>query len=96
MPAAARPGRMAGGALTLTAACAAIWSAAAQTIYPVKPIELIVPFVAGGTTDTISRMIAQRFTDQWGQTVIVSNRPGGGSTIGTLQAAKSKIGRAHV
>jgi tripartite-type tricarboxylate transporter receptor subunit TctC len=62
--------------------------AAAQT-YPSKPIELIVPFVAGGTTDTAARMIGQRLNEKWGQPVIVSNRPGGGSAIGTSIAAKA-------
>jgi len=70
-------------ALGLTAAVAA-----AQT-YPSRPIELIVPFVAGGTTDTVARVIAQRFTDKWGQPAIVNNRPGGGSTIGTAIVAKA-------
>jgi tripartite-type tricarboxylate transporter receptor subunit TctC len=62
--------------------------AAAQT-YPSRPIELIVPFVAGGTTDTAARMIGQRLNEKWGQPVIVSNRPGGGSTIGTNIVAKA-------
>jgi tripartite-type tricarboxylate transporter receptor subunit TctC len=60
----------------------------AQT-YPSKQIELVVPFVAGGTTDTAARLISQRLSDQWGQTVIVSNRPGGGSSIGTNIVAKA-------
>jgi len=60
----------------------------AQT-YPSKQIELVVPFVAGGTTDTVARFISQRLSDQWGQPVIVSNRPGGGSSIGTNIAAKA-------
>jgi tripartite-type tricarboxylate transporter receptor subunit TctC len=63
-------------------------AANAQT-YPSKQIELIVPFVAGGTTDNIARLIAQRFTESWGQTVIVSSRPGGGSVIGTAAVAKA-------
>ena len=57
--------------------------------YPSKPIELVVPFVAGGTTDNIARLMAQRFTESWSQTVIVNNRPGAGSTIGTSAVAKS-------
>src|SRR5215475_10539310 len=61
----------------------------AAQVYPTKQIELVVPFVAGGTTDNIARMMAQRFTDSWGQTVIVSNRAGGASTIGTAAVAKS-------
>jgi len=57
--------------------------------YPSKQIELVVPFVAGGTTDTVARLISHRLSDQWGQPVIVSNRPGGGSSIGTGLAAKA-------
>jgi tripartite-type tricarboxylate transporter receptor subunit TctC len=57
--------------------------------YPKKQIDIIVPFVAGGTTDNIARLIAQRFTDSWGATVIVNNRPGAGSTIGHQVVAKA-------
>jgi tripartite-type tricarboxylate transporter receptor subunit TctC len=60
----------------------------AQT-YPNRPIELIVPFVAGGTTDTVARLIAQRLSDRFGQPAIVNNRPGGGSTIGTAMVARA-------
>src|SRR5215510_2196184 len=76
------------GAVVTAGALAMIAPAAAQD-YPKKQIELVVPFVAGGTTDNIARLIAQRFSDSWGQTVIVSNRPGGGSTIGTNAVAKA-------
>ena len=62
--------------------------AAAQP-YPSKQVDLIVPFVAGGTTDTVARLIAQRMTDNWGQAAVVYNRPGGGSTIGTATVAKA-------
>jgi tripartite-type tricarboxylate transporter receptor subunit TctC len=64
-------------------------SLAAAQDFPKKPIELVVPFVAGGTTDNIARLIAQRFSDSWGQTVVVNNRPGGGGTIGTNVVAKA-------
>jgi tripartite-type tricarboxylate transporter receptor subunit TctC len=57
--------------------------------YPTKPIEIIVPFVAGGTSDILARMIAQRFTDSWSATVVVNTRAGGGSMIGTAAVAKS-------
>jgi tripartite-type tricarboxylate transporter receptor subunit TctC len=57
--------------------------------YPSKQIDLIVPFVAGGTTDTVARLIAQRMNDAWGQPAVVYNRPGGGSTIGTATVAKA-------
>ena len=58
-------------------------------VYPTKPIEIIVPFVAGGTSDILARMIAQRLTDSWSATVVVNNRAGGGSMIGTAAVAKS-------
>jgi tripartite-type tricarboxylate transporter receptor subunit TctC len=70
------------------AACLAPAPAAAQ-VYPTRQIEIVVPFVAGGTTDNIARMLAQRFSDAWRETVIVSNRPGGGATIGTGVVAKA-------
>jgi tripartite-type tricarboxylate transporter receptor subunit TctC len=75
-------------ALALAIATFAAMPAAAQT-YPSRQIELVVPFVAGGTTDTVARLISQRLSDRWGQPVIVSNRPGGGSSIGTSQVAKA-------
>ena len=75
-------------ALLLTSVFAASSPDAAQD-YPKKQIELVVPFVAGGTTDNVARLIAQRFSESWGQTVIVNNRPGGGSTIGHAVVAKA-------
>src|SRR5215831_9284204 len=83
-------GTLAAAARRLAALAALLGLAPALAeVYPVKQIELIVPFVAGGTTDAIARMLAQRFSDRWRQTVIVSNRPGGGSTIGTHVVARS-------
>jgi hypothetical protein len=64
------------GAALLMALAASIPCGAQN--YPSRQIELVVPFVAGGTTDTVARFISQRLSDQWGQPVIVSNRPGGG------------------
>jgi tripartite-type tricarboxylate transporter receptor subunit TctC len=75
-------------ALLLASVFAASAPVAAQD-YPKKQIELVVPFVAGGTTDNVARLIAQRFSESWGQTVIVNNRPGGGSTIGHAVVAKA-------
>ena len=74
--------------LLLASVFAASAPVAAQD-YPKKQIELVVPFVAGGTTDNVARLIAQRFSESWGQTVIVNNRPGGGSTIGHAVVAKA-------
>src|SRR5437868_6428544 len=62
--------------------------AAAQN-YPQKPIRIVVPFQAGGSTDVVFRILAPRLSDQLGQTVVVDNRPGGGATIGMEMVAKS-------
>jgi tripartite-type tricarboxylate transporter receptor subunit TctC len=56
--------------------------AAAQS-YPAKPVRVIVPYAAGGGTDTVARFIAQQITPQWGQQMVVDNRPGAGTNIGS-------------
>jgi tripartite-type tricarboxylate transporter receptor subunit TctC len=83
-----RNDRLGVAATLFLAITASPWPAVAQT-YPTKQVELVVPFVAGGTTDNMARLMAQRFTESWSQTVIVSNRPGAGSTIGTSTVAKA-------
>ena len=57
--------------------------------YPNKPIKLLVPFAAGGTTDIIARVIAEPLGRILGQSVIVDNKPGGGGVVGALDTAKS-------
>ena len=57
--------------------------------YPSKAVRLIVPFLAGGSTDIVGRTVAQKLSEMWGQPVVVDNRPGGGTTIGTDAVAKS-------
>lgn len=57
--------------------------------YPAKPVRLVVPFPAGGTTDILARAVAQKLTEAWGQQVIVDNRPGAGGNIGSELVAKS-------
>jgi len=57
--------------------------------YPTKPIKIIVPFAAGGPADIYARFIGARLTDTLGQPVVVEDRPGGGSIIGTDAVAKS-------
>ena len=83
-----RSHRLVSAGLVVAAAAISAAPVSAQG-YPTKPIELVVPFVAGGTTDNIARLMAQRFTESWSQTVIVNNRPGAGSAIGTSAVAKS-------
>ena len=57
--------------------------------YPTRPIRIIVPFAPGGSADVFGRVIAQRLQETLGQNVIVDNRPGAGSVIGTDAVAKS-------
>jgi tripartite-type tricarboxylate transporter receptor subunit TctC len=57
--------------------------------YPSRPIRLIVPFAAGGGTDTLSRLFGQAIGEQLGGTVVVENIGGAGGTLGTVQAAKA-------
>ena len=74
-------------AMVLLATAAA---AAAQTDYPNRPIRMIVPYVPGGGTSVMGRLVAQRLTESWGQQVVVDNRPGAGGIVGAETVARSQ------
>lgn len=76
-------------ALVFCATCVVDPPPAFSEDYPGKPIRIIVPYPPGGFNDTLARTLGQKLTEKWGQSVIVDNRPGGGTTIGTNLAAKS-------
>jgi tripartite-type tricarboxylate transporter receptor subunit TctC len=75
--------------LTLFAALLLAGAAHAQT-YPTRPVTLVVPFPAGGGTDTGARIVAQKLGAKWGQTVIVENKGGAAGMIGADLVAKAK------
>ena len=79
--------RHAGKILSVIVALVVLPAAAQQ--YPSKPIRLIVPFVAGGSADVLGRVLAQRWTQQYGQQVVVENRPGSGGHVGAEAAARA-------
>lgn len=64
--------------------------AVAQQAWPTKPISLVVPFAAGGTTDVLARALADRLSQSLGQPVVVESKPGAGATIGADYVAKAR------
>ncbi|WP_026433095.1 tripartite tricarboxylate transporter substrate binding protein [Paracidovorax oryzae] len=77
------------GLLAAAAACALLPGLAAAQAFPSKPITIVVPFAAGGTTDILARIIAQGMGAELGQSVVVDNRAGAGGNIGGQVAARA-------
>jgi len=73
-------------AATIAAAMSSAWAQA----WPARPVNLIVPFPAGGTTDVLARALGQELSKSLGQPVVVENRPGAGATLGADHVAKAK------
>ena len=73
----------------LALACAALPLQALSQAYPAKPVRVIVPFVAGGAADIVTRVVSQKLGEIWNQQVIVDNRAGAGGNIGGELAAKA-------
>jgi tripartite-type tricarboxylate transporter receptor subunit TctC len=71
------------GALT------AMLPAMAQSVFPSQPIKVIVPYPAGGATDALARMMAQKLGEAWNTSVVIDNKPGAGGTIGNNAVAKA-------
>lgn len=64
-------------------------SAQASQNFPIRPIRLLIPFTPGSATDLLARRVALKMADNWGQQVVVDNRPGGGGTLATNLVAKA-------
>ena len=75
------------GAILLTAGVLA--APLARAAFPDRPLRIVVPFTPGGGTDTVARQLARELTDELGQSVVVENRPGASTIIGTETVAKS-------
>ena len=73
----------------LVLALAGVACGAAAQGYPTKPVRIINPFAPGGATDQLARLMAQKLTELWGQSVVVENRPGASGAIGLEAVAKS-------
>lgn len=78
-----------GPAAAMLACTGAVHAAAGTVAYPQKPIRIIVPFAPQGPNDILARLVGQKLTETWGQQIMVENRPGGGTVIGTEIASRA-------
>ena len=76
--------------VTAFAALAALVAPAAAQDFPTRPITLVIPFAAGGSTDLVGRLVAQKMSEGLGQQVIVENRGGAGGNLGAAHVAKAE------
>lgn len=81
---------------SIASACALVTSlpvlhgtALAQEAFPSRPVRLITPYEPGGSSTIVSRLVGQKLTELWGQSVVIDNRPGGNTVIGTQAGARA-------
>ena len=75
--------------IALSAALTAFALPVVAQTYPAKPIKIVVPFPAGGTSDVLARILGQKLTESWGQPVVIENRPGSSGNLGADAVAKA-------
>jgi tripartite-type tricarboxylate transporter receptor subunit TctC len=78
-----------GAILIVASGVLGAFAGAAAQDYPTRPVRMIVAFPAGGTLDTLARIISQMLSEKWGQSVFVENHPGAGGNIGAIYAARA-------
>jgi tripartite-type tricarboxylate transporter receptor subunit TctC len=76
--------------IAVTAVCGTSQSAAAADAYPSRRITLVIPYPAGGATDVLGRLLANKLTEAWKTTVVVENKSGGGGVVGNDFVAKAQ------
>lgn len=79
-----------GVAIVMASVLLPLSAAGASTSWPERPVTVVVPFAAGGATDIVARLLGQKLSERWGQSVIVENRAGAGGNIGTGIVARAK------
>jgi tripartite-type tricarboxylate transporter receptor subunit TctC len=86
---------IAAGVVSATVLAATLWAMAAPPAqaaeWPTRPVTVIVPYAAGGNTDTMARLVSKYLSDKLGQPFVVENRPGGSGTIATGQVARATL-----
>src|SRR4051794_19807809 len=82
--------------LTLAVCLAPAASRAQATKYPDRPVKVVIGFTAGGGTDVVGRVIAQKLSDAMGQSFVVENRPGASGLIASEQVAKAPADGATI
>src|SRR5215204_6153331 len=76
-------------ALFIAAGAAAPPTSATAQTYPSKSVRVVIAFPAGGSIDTLGRILAQKLSEQWRQSVVIENRPGAGGNLGAAAAAQA-------
>src|SRR5581483_8142945 len=77
--------RLALAALAVLAGVVSVWA----DDYPTKPITIVVPYVSGGSTEILARFVGQKLEQRLGKAVVIENKPGAGTVIGSNLVAKS-------